>query len=202
MATKLKLNLKLSTRSYIVVVSAVAVLVLIVSVLFGQGVVQTIILQTKVQVAKNTANSQLDKDKVAVNRLVANYQALDTNKTLLANALPTTPDMPGLIASLENMANTARIKLMSISPSQAQPTNGATVTSSGAAPQTVGVSLTVGGDYTGLHNFLTVLENSARPIRVTSIQISGNNSDLAIQMNITSYFMAESSLPFKTEIVK
>ena len=200
MATSIKFNL--STRNYIIVVGAGAVLVFAFAVLIGQGEVQTIISQTKVQVAKNKANTQLDANITVADSLISNYLALKDNKTLLVHALPTDAAMPSLVANLENMANSSGLKMSSIEPNQNPPAPLTPSSADAPAPQSTSVTLTLNGSYNNFRAFLDKVENSSRAMRITATQISGSGSNLAIQMSLTTYYMPNSTLPLKTETIK
>jgi Tfp pilus assembly protein PilO len=200
-ATK-NILLKLSVKNYIIIMGVASVLAVAVAVLVGQGLVKSIIYQSKVQSAKSTANAQLDKNLVAAPTLVKNYKALADTGKLLAEALPTDGDVPGFVASLENIAGYSQAKLKAVSPSQNASVSLGSVSADIPAPQSVTVSASFGCDYISLLKLLDSLEKSARPIRVSSMQISGGGSDLAVQLELTTYYQPKSVLPLRTEVVK
>ncbi len=205
MATKTTKQKPMSTTNYFIVLLLVTLLVLGVSVLIGKTLVETVITDTKVVIAKNKANTQLKANLEAAPQLVSNYEGLATTKALIANSLPNTADLPGLIALLENMSGAAGVSLKSVSPSQAVGTTTATVapvTTDVASPQPYNVSLTFDANYPALQSLLNSMEKSARPMRVTAMQLTGTGSNLSVQLELTTYYMDKAKLPFKMEVVK
>jgi hypothetical protein len=191
--------------------------------LVGKTLFTGIVRDTKVLDAKSKANKQLDKNLEAAPKLVENYNALSDRRDLIANALPNTSDFPGLIALLENMSGQIGVTLKSVSPSLsataaapapagaagATTTTGTAATASTAtgtieppAAQPYSVSVAFDGNYTSLQQLLKSIELSARPMRVTSVQMSGSGSSLSAEVEITTYYQDKATLPFKTETVK
>jgi Tfp pilus assembly protein PilO len=92
-------------------------------------------------------------------------------------------------------------------------TTGGTATTTGTAattepvsvtpkPETFAVAVTVKGSYAGLQTILDHIEKSARPMRLTGIQISGSPSQLDVTLSIETYYQKSSELPFGMETVK
>ncbi len=217
MASKSK-NQQMGMSNYLVVVVLVSLLVLGVTAVLGNSLVRGIILDTKVISAKGAANVQLDSDITAAPQLVSAYQSLGATQQLILDALPTTSDLPGLMALLENLSGSAGVTLKSISPSQANattvigangPTNGTVSNSRGGsgsvvppASQPLEVDLSFTGTYSALLQLLTGLERSSRPMHVNSIQLTGSGSGLNITVDLTTYYQDAAQLPFSTKVVK
>ncbi len=221
MATKvIKKADQLSNNNYFIVLLLVSLLVVGGAVLIGKSLVSGIVRDTKVLKAKNIANKQLDQNLVAVPQLIDNYATL-TNKNIIANALPNQGDLPAFMAMMENMGASSGVGLKSIAPSQVGTvaiagSSGASTNSTAAGgasneasqsvkpprPQPYAVSMTFDANYPALGRLLTAIEQSARPIRVTSLQISGSGASLSVQMEVTTYYQDKAKLPFSMETVK
>lgn len=210
---------QLSNGNYMIVMALITLLVLGGAFLGGKMLLSDIVRDTKVLGAKNLANKQLDENLQNAPRLVNNYENLGSNRVLIENALPNTSDLPGLIALLENMGGSVGIAMKSVSPSlaitAAAPTpapspaatpgaaTGATApVSDVAVPQPYTVSLAFDGSFAALQGLLAAVEKSARPIRITDMQLSGSGTTLAIQMSATTYYQDKAKIPFKTEKIK
>lgn len=211
MATKTEL----SNNNYLVVILLVTLLVVGGVGLAGKILLTTGLRDTKVLLAKNAAVKQLDDNLSNAPQLAQAYQNLGPSSRLLADALPTNSDFPGLIALLENLSGVAGVNLKSVTPSlttaattapgAGTTTGSATQTaSSGGAPtaQKYGFSLGVDGSYDAIGKLLAGFEVSARPMRVTNVQFSGTGKALTAQIDATTYYQDKASLPFTTETVK
>ncbi|HSX03068.1 MAG TPA: hypothetical protein VLI05_07235 [Candidatus Saccharimonadia bacterium] len=195
----------LSNNNYFVVLLLISLLVLGVAGFAAKTLVTNIIRDTKAVSAQSKANGQLDQDLQAAPQLVEAYQSLGTQKDLIAAALPNSADLPGFIALMENLSGSVGVNLKSVAPSlTAVAATGATAAASSAAstPQPYNLTLTLEGNYNALQGLLKAIEQSARPIRVTAAQITGSANDLSIQLDITTYYQGQASLPFKKEVIK
>lgn len=208
---------QLSNNNYFIVLLLLTLLVLGGAVLGGKLLVTDIIRDTKVKDAKNTANKQLDKNLTAAPQLVDRYDNLGARKNLIAEALPNTSDLPGLIALMENLSGSSGVSLKSVTPSQtatsgvasttapaetASTTPAATSGASKPMPQPYAVSLTFDATYPTLQKLLEAIEQSARPMRVTSVQLTGSGSSLAVTLDLTTYYQDKADLPFNTKVIK
>ena len=207
---------QLSNGNYFIVLLLITLLVLGGTGLGAKTLVTNILRDTKVLTAKTRASDQLTKDLDAAPRLVDNYKLLGAKQQLIADALPNTSDLPGLMALLENLSASTGTNLKSIAPSLTTvatsaasatpaPTAGTASAGGGAAaptPQTYNVSLSLDSTYASMLKLLGALEQSARPIRVTSLQLSGSGSSLSAQLEATTYYQDKATLPIGEETVK
>jgi hypothetical protein len=207
---------QLSNNNYLIVLLLISLLVLGGTVLVGKGLVNGILRDTKVLTAKNKANEQLIKNLDAAPQLVDRYKALGAKQDLIADALPNTTDLPGLMALLENMSASGGINLKSIAPSLTTVATGPAATTGTAtatagtttgtvtppAPQAYNVSLAFDGTYASLQKLLEGIEQSARPMRVTAMQLSGTGSSLSVQLETTTFYQDKARLPISTETIK
>lgn len=205
---------QLSNTNYFIVLILISLLVIGVAGLVGKTLVVGIVRDTKVLVAKNKANHQLDLNLQAAPELVANYEQLGDTQKLIDNSLPNTSDLPGLMALMENMSGSVGLSMKSIGTSQslavaAATPVAATGTAAGAtgtvetpAPKTFDFTVAFDGNYPALKKLLDAMEKSARPMQVKSIQLSGSNNSLSIQMEGRTYYQDKATLPFKMETVQ
>ncbi len=202
----------LSNNNLMIVMLLISLLAVGVSVLVGKSLVTTIVRDTTVVKKESAADKQLSSDKDAAPKLVDAYGQLNDKTKLVADALPTEPDFPSLIVTLENMAKTAGVTLKSVTPAQAGASSvdasaGATAaastdTSVAPTPQSYKFGISFSGTYASLTKFLTVIETSARPMRVLDMQLAGGGSALSGQFDVETFYQGKAQLPFGKETVK
>jgi hypothetical protein len=209
---------KMSNNNLMIIMMLITFLVLGASVLVGKSLVTGILYESKVLKAKNTADKNVKEDVKTAPNLMSAYSALGTQSSLITDALPNTSDYPGLLIILENMTNDAGVKLKSVTPLLASatavvttPTAGAT-TGTGAAsgtdatqaptPQPYDFTVQVDGRYDTVLKMLDHLQKSARPMRMTSMTLSGSGGALSAQMDVETYYQSKAELPFGEETIK
>ncbi|HEY2004236.1 MAG TPA: hypothetical protein VGH44_03920 [Candidatus Saccharimonadia bacterium] len=201
---------QLSGNNLIIVLTLITLLAVGVAGLAAKALIGSITLDNKVLKAKNLANTNLQSDVDAAPKLVDAYAALGTQAGVIADALPDTTDFPGLIVVLENMTNDAGLRLKSVAPTTgatAATATGTTTTASGDAsqappPQPFDFSLSFDGRYDTLLKLLDHLEKSARPMRITGLQITGSGSALSGTVTAETYYQDKAQLPLSTETIK
>lgn len=195
---------KLGDNNLILVMSLVTLVVLALTGIVSKFLVSGIILDTKVVAAKSKADDQLKKNLVSAPKLVEEFAALGTDAGVLADALPATADFPSLLVAVENMGLNAGLQLRAVTPSSGGATLAPVASAAGTAPvaQKYSFAVTFGGRYDSLQRFLTNVQTYARPLRVTSIQLSGTGSSLGGAIEFETYYQGKASLPIGTEIIK
>jgi Tfp pilus assembly protein PilO len=199
----------ISNNNLMIILLLISLLVVGASALIVKTLFTSIVRDTKVVTAKSAADKQLKDDLDAAPKLVDSYATLGTQATVLADALPNGIDLPSLIVSVENMTADAGLKLKTVAPAQvAVDATGAgagstnTDASSAPAPQVYPFSVTFDGTYASLQKFLSDVETSARPMRVTGVQINGSGSALSGEIDMETYYQDKAQLPFSTETIK
>ena len=217
---------QMSGNNLIIVLTLITFLVVGIAGLAAKALIGSITLDNKVLAAKSKANNTLQKDVDAAPKLVDAYTALGSQAGEIADGLPNTADFPGLLVLLENMSNDAGLRLKTIAPALAAgslsttstaPTSTASTSSSTAGttsgstsgdasqapqPQPFDFSVNFDGRYDTLLKLLDHLEKSARPMRITGMQITGSGSALSGQINAETYYQDKAQLPFSTETIK
>lgn len=190
----------MSSTNYYLMLALATVLVVLAAAYFGQALVKTSIHNGKILTAVNKANTQLDSDIDAANKLVAAYTGISSAQTLISDALPKDGDYPGLGALLENAGNSTGVSIKSVSADQITTTDPTDVVLNGAQP--FSFSMEVAGTYSQVTSFLSAIQLSARPIQVTSLDLSGTGNAITAQISGLASYQSEAVLPFTTETVK
>ena len=171
----------------------------------------------KVLDATNEAKNNIRADVDAAPQLIDAYKNLNSQDKL-ANALPTTSDLPALIAMLENMSNQAVISLKSVTPPSAVVTSGAapaagtdpataststsTDASAAATPKPYDFTISFDGNFAALTQLFKNLELSARPIQMKTLQITGAANALSGDIDMETYYQDKAQLPFGTKEIQ
>lgn len=204
MATK---KAKLDGNNLLIVLLLVTLLVVGITALVGKSLFTSIVRDTKVVTAKAAAEKQLKANLVSAPKLVDAYNNMGSQKDVLADALPTTSDLPSLLVTYENIAAQAGIKLKSIGStisavSAVQPSDAQATGSIGATPQTYDIDFSFQGSYASLNKLFTAMELNARPMRVTSVSLNGSGSALSGDVVVETYFQDKAQLPIGSETIK
>jgi len=208
---------QLSNNNLIIVMVLITLLVLGVTAYVAKTLIADISLNATVIGLKSKADSQVKQDVTAAPNLVDSFNNLGASANVLSDALPGTADFPSLIVEMENIANDAGVSLKTVNPQAAggigtqaaapvasAAASTATSSSSVAAPipQAFPFSIEVNGSYASMLKVFSDLEVSARPMRVTGVQLSGSGSSMSAQIYINTYYQSAATLPFGTEAVK
>jgi hypothetical protein len=230
---------QLSNNNLVIIMVLITLLVVGATAIVTKALVTSIMRDTKVVAAKSKADKQLKDDLTAAPQLVQAFQGLGQTANTLADALPSTADLPGLLVLLENMSNDSGVSLKSVVPVAAATAGagGAATTSTTTAPTTASVGATASslaasgtssgtaasgsatggaaavpqpyiftldfnGTYVGMLKLLGDLETSARPMRITGVQISGSGGALSGSVSVQTYFQGKAQWPFSTETIK
>ena len=201
---------KLSSNNLIIIMLLITLLALGAAGLIGKALVTSIVRDTKVVTAKSAADKNLKTDLAAAPDLVSAYSNLNDKARIIADALPTEPDFPSLIVTLETMTTDAGLQLKTVTPAVAtDTTTTGTPTSTPSTdasvppqPQTYKFGVNFTGSYTSLYKFLSEIETSARPMRVVDIQMAGGGSSLTGQIDMETFYQDKAQLPFSEVTVK
>jgi Tfp pilus assembly protein PilO len=207
---------KLNANNLLLILLLISFIIIGTTTLVAKTLISGLIRDTKVLSAENKANSNLNKDLKAAPDLIASYQKLGLTAVRLADALPNNSNFPALIVALENMASDSNVGLKSVSPAQVavvQTNTTGTVTTAGgdgikpvaievAKPLPYAYTVAFDGNYAALQHFLADLEIYDRPMRVTSLKLSGSGSALSGTLDIQTYYQNEAKLPLGKDIIK
>lgn len=116
-----------------------------------------------------------------------------TNARIVLDALPTSYDFPALVTSLSAIIKDANLS----SPNITGTDQSSEISSSpSAAPQPVTITVNVGGtgNYESVNKFIQDLERSIRPFDISSLNLSGGENNLQINVIINTYFQPAKSM--------
>ncbi len=131
-------------------------------------------------------------------QLQTQYQQLDHSVTGLRTLLPAEGEVSGVIELLTALANQTQVKILTISPQRSTASkdastdkaDGSTLSASPHAYQDVYISIDALAGYHQLGTFLSLVEAGEKPMRVSTLKISGNPKDPRrsnVKLLITTY---------------
>jgi hypothetical protein len=186
-------------------------------VLFSQAMYQRRVIN-----ARNSSAKQIEEDINNANALKNQYNSVflgsdseniiggsvqgtqphdGDNGKIVLDALPTTYDFPALLTSVSNLLNADGVGTQSIGGSDQSSTFNSDPTYN---PQVQKVNLTVSGatTYDNAKRLVTDLERSIRPFDVTHLTLTGNESNLTLALDLTTYFQPAKSLSIPSKEIK
>jgi Tfp pilus assembly protein PilO len=207
-------------NSRIVAVTTAASFIVVFCLVASYTLVGQLAYQNRVLGKKKAALSQLKTDINSVQTLETSYTAFvqtpqnvlggnthgqggmdGDNAKIVLDALPSKYDFPALATSLEKLALSQGVNIESMTGTddEVAQTDSA---SSTPAPIAMPFQITVTGNYASIQKVVKAFEKSIRPIQVQTLQLTG--SDQKMQMNITAqtYYQPEKTLNIKREVVK
>jgi hypothetical protein len=211
-----------------VAIASVAVSICIVSAqfLFQKWTYNNHVLDAKYKAAeqlkKNITSAKQLQD--AVNALVSNDDLAsvkkntdDSNTQSVLDALPSRFDSTALATSFQQaILSHSGVTIEGISvPSDQDPSAGTTgaaaianstgktpVNTSAATPQEMRFTLTVSGSYDKIRSMLLDLERTIRPMKLTAIDLSGDDANMTATIGGMTYYQPSKSANIKQEVVK
>lgn len=204
MATKAKKTTKksfannLSTSNLIAVSILIAALSIVLALVIGRMLLDSMMLNSRVISKKNAASKQISANYDNLKSLENQYNGLGVLRDTITTAMPTKPSLPQLWAMLENIGSSSGVSISSVT---------STITADVEAPagstvQQLPISVSAQGSYAAIQSFLTNLELSTRPLRVTNITLSGTNNAAQATLSITTYYQGAANLNVGSEVVQ
>ncbi len=208
------------TNSRIVAVTAGAAFLVVFFLVASYSLYGTLTYQNRIINVKKEAVSQLKKNLVARDSLVASYKTFASqpqnfiggssegtaandglNPKLVLDALPSKYDFPAVATSLEKLAADQKVAIQSITGTDdavAQASQSATNSASVEIP----FEMKVAGNYAAVQKLVTALEHSIRPIQVQTMQITGDQNELTLAITAKTYYQPEKTLNIGMKVVK
>lgn len=205
----------------IVAYVSVAAFILVFSLVATKMLVGQAMYQNRVISKKRAAVNQLKADIAATDQLKTSYKGFtDTaqnvlggnpdgtgkqdgdNAKIVLDALPSSYDFPGLTTSLETLLGGQGVKIDSIAGTDDEVAQSANQSSVAPQPVAIPFSTSVEGDYTGIQNVISALEKSIRPMQIQTLNITGGQNKLTMNMSAQTYYQPAKSLNIKKEVVK
>lgn len=176
--------------------------------------------QNRVIAAKEQAADQLAANIAAADELKTAYQAFVStpenviggsfsgtgerdgdNAKIILDALPSKYDFPALATSMENILKNKNYKIENISGSDDEIAQAA-AEGLDSVPVEMPFEISATGDFKSIEDLMSILQRSIRPIRVQTVELTGNNSELTATVNAVTYYQPEKTLNIKTKVVK
>ncbi|MHB8840313.1 MAG: type IV pilus inner membrane component PilO [Candidatus Aquicultor sp.] len=134
--------------------------------------------ETKLDAAKSTLTMLVQVRKTA--------SESEFELVKVRTKMPSEPQLPTLIVSLQNIADDAGVALLSITPGEPA--------SQGAYGE-IAISTSVSGSYVSIIDFLKRLEKASRELRVNTINVAGGTTypDLAVKLTMSAYTMNDTT---------
>jgi len=224
MAQKTSLTKRLmidKANNLIIVVMAAAAFVTVFSLVSSKTLINQSEYQNRVISAKNKAVRQLNSDITAVQALNSSYQAFNAetpnviggdpagtgqnqgdNADIILDALPYQYDFPALITSLNSLLSAQGVQVSDLSGTDEQLTESTSASTN--TPQAVDMpfSVTLSGSYQAIENVINQLQASIRPMQIQTIQLSGNQSSMSMELSVQTYFQPAKSFKISSEAVR
>ncbi len=123
------------------------------------------------------------------------------NARVVLDALPTTYDFPALLTSVSSILTNNGIGSPSIGGTDQSTTFNS---SPSATPKSVPIDLSVtgSGNYENVQALVKDIERSVRPFNVTRMTLSGNQSNLVLSLNMTTYYQVAKTLNTTSKEIK
>jgi hypothetical protein len=206
-------------NSKIVIVTAVAAFVVVFSLIASKTLISQATYQNRVIGAKRTAVAQLQSDIQATSSLTASYEAFaDTpqnvlggsptgtasndgnNAKIVLDALPSKYDFPALATSLEELINSQKVQIQSITGTDNEV---ASIESSpDPTPVAIPFQISVTGSYQSLQNLVNAFNESIRPFQIQTLSLSGDQSNMTMTITAQTYYQPEKTFSITKEAVQ
>lgn len=212
-------------QSRLLLTVVVASLISVFCLVSAKNLITRSIYQGKVISARHKSAEQIKTDIRNANTLVAQYKDVfignssqniiggqndqnpfavppnGDNGRIVIDALPKTYNFPALLTSLQLIMNKNHLGSQSIGGTDQSST---AVNDPTGNPQYTNMDVTVSGTgtYSEADSFITDLENSIRPFDVTNLSLSGNESSLVVNLNITTYYQPAKTINITSQEIK
>lgn len=205
----------------VVIATSVAAFVLVFSLVASKSLINQAAYQNRVISKDRQAVNQLKTDIATSATLVSSYKAFTStsqnvlngnpqgsgvqdgnNAKIILDALPSSYDFPALTNSLEVLLGNAGVQINSITGTDEEITQGSNKGSSSPQPVAMPFQISVSGNYTSVQNLINEFERSIRPFQIQSLQISGSQNQLTMNVMAQTFYQPAKTLNITTELVK
>jgi len=216
-----KRTLITKANSSMVIATTIAGFIMVFSLVAGKSLLSQMNYQNHVLSVKHTALNQLNADLSARDSLQQSYDTFvaqnpnflggdpngttskdGDNATLILDSLPNTYDFPALTTSLESIVNSQNLKILAISGTDQEATQG--TNQSSPTPQAVAMpfQISVNGSYQSIQSLVNEMLSSIRPFQIQTIQLSGDEGSMNAAVAAQTYYQPGKSLNIKSEVVQ
>lgn len=128
------------------------------------------------------------------------FETQDVNSEEVLGALPSRYDFPALATSIEALAARSGLQLASFNGDDLGATAANTTTS--PTPVEMEFNIEVNGPFSDIKKFVSNLDLSIRPMKITSIELRGGEDDMTAQMVVETYYQPRVNLDLETETIR
>lgn len=157
---------------------------------------------------ENAKQLKEEVDSLAANQELASVKtkAEDPNTKSVLDALPTALDPAALATSLQQAIlsrSGVTIESIVVPPELAVATDAQQqVDPIEATPQEVKFSFVVSGSYDKIRTLMADLQRTIRPIKITSLNMTGSDADLRVTCEAVTYYQPAKTVNNKVELVQ
>lgn len=208
-------------NSTLVIITSVAAFIVVFSLVATKTLVSQAAYQNRVIDAKRTAVDQLKNDKAAVSSLKSAYTAFDStaqniiggdptgtgpqdgqNYQLVLDALPSSYDFPALATSLEKIITSQQVTINSISGTDDEVAQSSNTSSGSPQPVAMPFEISVTGNYQAIQSLVSEFEHSIRPFQVQTVTLSGDQSNLTVDITAQTFYQPAKTFKIGSKVVK
>lgn len=190
----MQIKFKMSKNIYLLLAGIVSVALVVIALAVDQSLLASIKTRQALIARKAKVETQLTANIANLPILKSNFAALGDKRNAVMRDLPSTADFPQLAATMEVMIGASGMKLASITPDP-PPVPGLT-------PTPYNFSISVTGNYADFLKLLSIIQISARPMKVSSFTLSGTTNLVSANVKITTYIQAAADVADKVEVVR
>jgi hypothetical protein len=200
-----------ANQSMFVMIASVAALVVF-SGVSTRSLLKQSSHRAKVITAKKIAANTLAANDSEIGKLIDSYKVFesspesvirttDKNSKIILDALPPKYDFPALASSLEKILTDGGYGITGISGTDNELSITDTLTPN-PAPIEMPFTLSVSGNYDKVKGLLGDLERSIRPIYVSSVSLSGTETDAKLNVVAKTYYQPGKNLSITKKAIK
>lgn len=212
-------------KSSMVVVVALSTVVTIFCLISTKSLLSQGNYQRQVINERNKAVKQLKANITAANQLKRNFEEVfqnsgpiniiggkndksqaaippdGDNARIVLNALPSSYDFPALVTSMDKILKSNGVSSPSVGGTD-QPVGAVNAPAANPEPIRIDVPISGTANFTQLKTLMNDLQRSIRPYDITSLQISGNNSNMSFNFQMHTYYQPPKSLDVGSKVQK
>lgn len=221
-----KRSVELDTaESYLMGIIALATVLTVFCLVSAKALLSQAAYQQRVINARNAAKTQIQTNISRANTLIKQYNDVfqgtnatnvlggnnttdpnavppdGTNGRLVLDALPTTYDFPALLTSLQTLVTNDGIGGPTIGGTDQSTTSNSQPAAS-PSPVKIDMTLTGTASYANVQKLIQDMERSIRPIDITKLTFSGDQSNLTVNINFSTYYQPAKSLNVNNKEVR
>lgn len=197
------------TRNYLIIMVVIAILVVIIGGYFIYQMVQTNIKLGREIKSQDITIGKYNQVLDNLKELKPNYEKIKQTSTggisdadRILRALPITSDVKNLLGMMQNIGKQSGVEVLSITPQESSSIPSEAPAGKQAEPQQLIYTTTITGSYPQIIQFLKNTEKSARVMNVRSMDISGDNEKLRVQLTMITYYQAQANINSTKEPLK